>query len=184
MTLELPVPRPSGSCRSWRAAGSPRCLSSLVAGIASAAGGRIADRLRQATATVAGRASCPHRPAPRGCLFIYDRVNSSILKSNLQKFVSHDCRDERKRSGFRDDENGKCRRRKRILKGVSRWPNINFTPYVTSGNRPNIGECWNRGTATFMILGNICTRSCKFCGVTTGKPLPPIPKNPGALPNR
>ena len=43
----------------------------------------------------------------------------------------------------------------------------------TSGNCPNIGDCWNRGTATFMILGNICTRNCKFCGVTTGKPLPP-----------
>ncbi|MGM0504449.1 MAG: lipoyl synthase [Bacteroidota bacterium] len=43
----------------------------------------------------------------------------------------------------------------------------------TSGNCPNIGECWNRGTATFMILGDICTRSCKFCGVKTGKPLPP-----------
>ncbi len=42
----------------------------------------------------------------------------------------------------------------------------------TSGNCPNIGECWNRGTATFMILGEICTRNCKFCGVTTGKPLP------------
>lgn len=41
----------------------------------------------------------------------------------------------------------------------------------TSGNCPNIGECWNRGTATFMILGEICTRSCKFCGVKTGKPL-------------
>ena len=42
----------------------------------------------------------------------------------------------------------------------------------TSGNCPNIGECWNRGTATFMILGNICTRRCKFCSVQTGKPLP------------
>lgn len=42
----------------------------------------------------------------------------------------------------------------------------------TSGNCPNIGECWNRGTATFMILGEICTRNCKFCGITTGKPLP------------
>jgi lipoyl synthase len=42
----------------------------------------------------------------------------------------------------------------------------------TSGNCPNIGECWNRGTATFMILGNICTRHCKFCSVPTGKPLP------------
>ncbi len=43
----------------------------------------------------------------------------------------------------------------------------------TSGNCPNIGECWNAGTATFMILGDICTRSCKFCSVKTGKPLPP-----------
>ncbi len=43
----------------------------------------------------------------------------------------------------------------------------------TSGNCPNIGECWNRGTATFMILGDICTRSCKFCAVKTGKPLAP-----------
>ena len=42
----------------------------------------------------------------------------------------------------------------------------------TSGNCPNIGECWEQGTATFMILGDICTRSCKFCGVKTGKPLP------------
>lgn len=41
-----------------------------------------------------------------------------------------------------------------------------------SGNCPNIGECWNRGTATFMILGNICTRCCKFCAVPTGKPHP------------
>ncbi len=48
----------------------------------------------------------------------------------------------------------------------------------TSGNCPNIGECWNRGTATFMILGEICTRNCKFCGVKTGKPLPPDPAEP------
>ncbi len=41
-----------------------------------------------------------------------------------------------------------------------------------SGNCPNMGECWGEGTATFMILGNICTRSCGFCAVATGKPLP------------
>jgi len=41
----------------------------------------------------------------------------------------------------------------------------------TSGNCPNIGECWSRGTATFMILGNICTRRCRFCSVPTGIPL-------------
>jgi lipoic acid synthetase len=48
----------------------------------------------------------------------------------------------------------------------------NLHTICTSGNCPNIGECWNAGTATFMILGDICTRSCKFCGVKTGKPLP------------
>lgn len=40
-----------------------------------------------------------------------------------------------------------------------------------SGNCPNMGECWGAGTATFMILGNICTRSCGFCAVATGRPL-------------
>ena len=39
-----------------------------------------------------------------------------------------------------------------------------------SGHCPNMGECWGAGTATFMILGNICTRSCGFCGVKTGRP--------------
>jgi lipoic acid synthetase len=40
----------------------------------------------------------------------------------------------------------------------------------TSGNCPNMGECWGLGTATFMILGNVCTRSCTFCAVATGRP--------------
>ena len=42
----------------------------------------------------------------------------------------------------------------------------------TSGSCPNMGECWTEGTATFMILGNTCTRSCGFCGVATGRPNP------------
>jgi lipoyl synthase len=42
----------------------------------------------------------------------------------------------------------------------------------SSGNCPNMGECWNAGTATFMILGDICTRSCRFCATKTGRPLP------------
>jgi lipoic acid synthetase len=41
-----------------------------------------------------------------------------------------------------------------------------------SGRCPNLGECWNRKTATFMIAGDICTRSCRFCNTKTGKPLP------------
>lgn len=51
----------------------------------------------------------------------------------------------------------------------------------TSGNCPNIGECWNRGTATFMILGDICTRRCKFCAVKSGRPLPPDEFEPEKL---
>lgn len=42
----------------------------------------------------------------------------------------------------------------------------------SSGQCPNKEDCWGRGTATFMILGNVCTRSCKFCAVATGRPLP------------
>jgi lipoic acid synthetase len=54
----------------------------------------------------------------------------------------------------------------------------NLHTICTSGNCPNIGECWNAGTATFMILGDICTRACKFCNTKTGKPLPPDPEEP------
>jgi lipoic acid synthetase len=51
----------------------------------------------------------------------------------------------------------------------------------SSGNCPNIGECWNAGTATFMILGDICTRACKFCATATGRPAPPDPLEPMRL---
>lgn len=51
----------------------------------------------------------------------------------------------------------------------------------TSGNCPNIGECWADGTATFMILGEICTRACKFCAVKTGRPFPPDQDEPYRL---
>jgi len=46
----------------------------------------------------------------------------------------------------------------------------NLNTICTSGSCPNMGECWGEGTATFMILGNVCTRSCGFCGVKTGRP--------------
>lgn len=48
----------------------------------------------------------------------------------------------------------------------------------TSGRCPNQGECWGCGTATFMIGGDICTRACRYCNVTTGKPLPLDPGEP------
>ncbi len=54
----------------------------------------------------------------------------------------------------------------------------NLHTICSSGKCPNIGKCWNMGTATFMILGDICTRSCKFCATKTGKPLPPDTNEP------
>jgi len=48
----------------------------------------------------------------------------------------------------------------------------NLRTICQSGRCPNLGECWNHGAATFMIAGDICTRSCKFCNTKTGKPLP------------
>jgi lipoic acid synthetase len=51
----------------------------------------------------------------------------------------------------------------------------------TNANCPNRGECWGRGTATALILGNVCTRNCKFCSVATGRPAPPDPTEPARL---
>ena len=50
-----------------------------------------------------------------------------------------------------------------------------------SGSCPNMGECWGAGTATFMILGNVCTRSCGFCNVATGRPEAPDPFEPARV---
>jgi lipoic acid synthetase len=54
----------------------------------------------------------------------------------------------------------------------------NLHTICSSGKCPNRGQCWNRGTATFMILGDICTRCCKFCATPTGKPLAPDKNEP------
>ncbi len=54
----------------------------------------------------------------------------------------------------------------------------NLHTICESGNCPNLAECWSAGTSTFMILGDICTRSCKFCSVKTGKPLSPDSDEP------
>jgi len=51
----------------------------------------------------------------------------------------------------------------------------------SSGRCPNMSECWNKGTATFMILGEICTRSCRFCNTLSGRPLPPDSTEPEKL---
>lgn len=51
----------------------------------------------------------------------------------------------------------------------------------SSGRCPNMAECWSRGTATFMILGNRCTRNCRFCNTETGHPLPPLADEPQQL---
>ena len=51
----------------------------------------------------------------------------------------------------------------------------------SNANCPNRGECWTRGTATVLILGNVCTRNCRFCSVACGKPKPPDPTEPSRL---
>ena len=51
----------------------------------------------------------------------------------------------------------------------------------SSGMCPNKAECWSRRTATFMILGEICTRNCRFCATRSGRPLPPDPSEPGEV---
>lgn len=51
----------------------------------------------------------------------------------------------------------------------------------TEANCPNVAECWSRGTATFMIMGDTCTRRCRFCGVKTGRPEPLDPEEPTRL---
>ena len=48
----------------------------------------------------------------------------------------------------------------------------------TNANCPNKGACWSKGTATVLILGNICTRNCKFCSIAKGTPLPPDREEP------
>jgi len=57
----------------------------------------------------------------------------------------------------------------KAVRGITKSHNLHTI--CESGNCPNMGECWGAGTATFMILGNICTRSCGFCNVMTGRPL-------------
>lgn len=57
----------------------------------------------------------------------------------------------------------------------------NLHTICSSGRCPNMCECWNKGTATFMILGDICTRGCRFCNTATGRPLSPDPAEPAQL---
>lgn len=58
---------------------------------------------------------------------------------------------------------------------------LHIETICSHANCPNKGECWGRGTATVLILGNVCTRNCKFCSVAAGKPEPPDPTEPARL---
>jgi lipoic acid synthetase len=62
------------------------------------------------------------------------------------------------------------------LKGLMR--DLRLHTVCEEANCPNIGECWHHGTATFMILGDTCTRSCGYCNVVHGRPKPPDPREP------
>lgn len=67
------------------------------------------------------------------------------------------------------------------LKGIVNG--YGLSTICSSGLCPNVGECWGAGTATFMIAGEICTRSCKFCATQSGKPLPLDPSEPSKVAN-
>jgi lipoic acid synthetase len=68
------------------------------------------------------------------------------------------------------------------LRGLMR--DLDLHTVCEEAHCPNVGECWNRGTATFMILGDVCTRACGFCAVKTGLPgLPPDPEEPRRVAN-
>ena len=69
-------------------------------------------------------------------------------------------------------DNERYRHTKHIVEGHG------LCTICSSGRCPNQGECWTRGTATLMILGDICTRSCRFCNTKTGRPLPADPQEP------
>ncbi len=59
--------------------------------------------------------------------------------------------------------------------------NLELETICVNANCPNRGQCWSRGTATVLILGNVCTRNCRFCSVAKGKPEPPDPTEPARL---
>ena len=59
----------------------------------------------------------------------------------------------------------------------------NLHTICTSGRCPNMSECWNKGTATFMVMGGICTRACRFCNTPTGRPLPLDKNKPQKIAN-
>ena len=67
------------------------------------------------------------------------------------------------------------------LKGLVRG--LNLHTVCEEAHCPNIGECWNHGTATFMILGDVCTRACAYCAVSHGRPAPADPAEPERVAN-
>src|SRR4029453_1509752 len=60
-------------------------------------------------------------------------------------------------------------------------PEERLTTVCEEARCPNLGECFSRGTATFMLLGDRCTRRCGYCAVSTAKPLPPDPEEPARV---
>src|SRR5213593_3412064 len=65
------------------------------------------------------------------------------------------------------------------LKGLMR--ELNLHTVCEEARCPNIGECWSHGTATFMILGDLCTRACAYCAVAHGRPAPVDPEEPSRV---
>ena len=71
-----------------------------------------------------------------------------------------------------------CRKQPHLARLGRRLSEIGVHTVCQSARCPNVGECFGRGNATFMILGDVCTRDCRFCAVTHGRPAPPDPDEP------
>lgn len=113
----------------------------------------------------------PSRLDPTGHRRAADKIRTIPVK------VEGDSRPARKPPWIRAQAQGHPRVQR--IKSILREKNLHSV--CEEAACPNLGECFSKGTATFMILGDICTRRCRFCDVATGRPEPPDPNEPRHL---
>ncbi len=111
------------------------------------------------------------------------------VKENLKKLLHENLR--KTKGGIQKTEDDKRRLPDWLRRPMPAGGEYNKTSDIldslgleticTKANCPNRGQCWSRGTATVLILGNICTRGCRFCSVAKGRPAPPDPTEPGRV---
>ena len=104
---------------------------------------------------------------------LYDQIFVSLFHKSIQFFMTYLRKPDWLKTNLQS--NAQFVRVNKIVKEHE------LHTICSSGRCPNMSECWNKGTATFMILGEICTRSCRFCNTITGRPLPPDASEPEKL---